>query len=247
LRVLRLPSPDSVRAGLTAIANDWRWLAVTWHVGLGGLLVVLLAGWRPSVRLFACLLAAPLVSVSLLAWQSGNPFNTVIFAALAATLGAMAARFPRTRVHPGSFARIAAAAIFVLFGATYPHFIRAESWTTYLYASPLGSLPCPTLSLVIGLTLVFTNFGSTSWTGVLAGTGLLYGVIGVFRLGVVLDWGLIVASAGLAVAGWRDAARARSVRPGQAHSEREVPLQPVRRAGFERVDPGEPSRHTRAR
>ena len=54
-----MPSSDSIRAGLTAIANDWRWLAVTWHLMLFGLLLPLFAGWRPSSRVVAQLLDDP--------------------------------------------------------------------------------------------------------------------------------------------------------------------------------------------
>jgi hypothetical protein len=54
-----MPSPDTVLAGLTAIANDWRWIAITWHVLLGVSVVLFLAGRRPSVRVFGCLLVAP--------------------------------------------------------------------------------------------------------------------------------------------------------------------------------------------
>ncbi len=79
-----MPSSDSIRAGLTAIANDWRWLAVTWHLMLFGLLLPLFAGWRPSSRVVAQLLTIPVLSVSAVGWISGNPFNAAVFAALAA-------------------------------------------------------------------------------------------------------------------------------------------------------------------
>jgi hypothetical protein len=43
-------------------------LAIVWHIGLGGGVVALAAGWRPSNRVVAYLLVTPLVSVSAVAW-----------------------------------------------------------------------------------------------------------------------------------------------------------------------------------
>ena len=207
-----MPSPETVLAGLTAIANDWRWLAITWHVLLGACLVAFFAGWRPPVRLSGYLLVAPLLSVSLTAWLAGNPFNAAVIAVLAGVLLSAAARLPNTAVQLASPVAVAAGVAVVAFGASYPHFVREESWLTYLYASPFGLLPCPTLSIVIGSTLIVSNLRSTSWSTPLVLTGLLYGAIGVFRLGVVLDHGLLLASGVLAVAVARDSGRWRSIR-----------------------------------
>jgi hypothetical protein len=207
-----VPSTETILAGLDAIANDWRWLAITWHVLLGAFLTMLLAGWQPSVRVLGQLLGAPLVSVSSMAWLSGNPFNGTVFALLAVVLVVTAIGFPNTTVRLNSPNWIGVGAVSVLFGWTYPHFTRADSWTTYLYASPFGILPCPTLAILIGITVMFSSLGSTAWSATLAGAGLVYGVIGVFRLGVVLDAGLLLASVVLGAATVREGAGWRSVR-----------------------------------
>ena len=81
-----MPSPDALVADLGAIANDWRGLAITWHLLFAGLFLALIAGWRPRARLLGRLLVAPLLSVSVVAWLSGNPFNGTMFALLAAAL-----------------------------------------------------------------------------------------------------------------------------------------------------------------
>ena len=215
-----MPSPDTVLAGLTAIANEWRWLAITWHVLLGGAVVLLLAGWRPSVRLIGCLLVAPLLSVSVTAWLADNPFNATVFAILAGTLLPIAARFSRSALRGASPVLVAMGVAFVAFGATYPHFVRAESWLTYLYASSFGTLPCPTLAISIGSTLILSNLRSTSWSTPLVLTGLVYGAIGAFRLGVALDLGLLLASGVLAVTIARDRCRWRSIRADQGERRR---------------------------
>jgi hypothetical protein len=41
--------------------------------------------------------------------------------------------------------------------------------------------------MVIGLTLLFRNLGTTAWAAIVIVAGLFYGVVGVFALGVVLD------------------------------------------------------------
>jgi type IV secretory pathway VirB2 component (pilin) len=41
-------------------------------------------------------------------------------------------------------------------------------------------LPCPTLSVVIGLSLMFGMHRSMPWSAALAVVGITYGVIGVF-------------------------------------------------------------------
>jgi hypothetical protein len=210
-----VPSPETILAGLAAIANDWRWLAIAWHVLLGALLVMLLAGWQPPVRFMGQLFGAPLVSVSCMAFLSRNPFNGTVFAILAAVLVVTATGFPNTTVRLNSPNWVGVGAVSVLFGWTYPHFTRADSWTTYLYASPFGILPCPTLATVIGMTVIFSSLGSTAWSATLAGAGLVYGVIGVFRLDVVLDSGLLLASVVLCAATVRERAGWRSVRADQ--------------------------------
>jgi hypothetical protein len=63
-----------------------------------------------------------------------------------------------------------------------------------VYAAPVGLVPCPTLSIVIGFTLLVGGFNSRKWMLILAIVGLFYGIIGYFRLGVKLDIGLIVGA-----------------------------------------------------
>jgi hypothetical protein len=81
-----------------------------------------------------------------------------------------------------------------VFGWFYPHFLATDRWIAYAYAAPLGLLPCPTLSAVIGITLILDFLGSRSWALTLAAAGLVYGVIGVFALGVMLDYALVAGA-----------------------------------------------------
>lgn len=190
-----MPSSETVLTGLSAIANEWRSLAIVWHVLLAAFALAMLAGWRPSERLAAALLAVPFLTVSAGAWMSGNPFNGTAFALLALMLSGSARRLPRSHVRVAPFPFAAAAAITLVYGSTYPHFLTTDSWTAYLYASPFGLLPCPTLSVAIGISLMLGMFRPPVWGFTLVAAGMAYGAIGVWRLGVVLDYGLLAGAA----------------------------------------------------
>lgn len=218
-----MPSPDTILTGLTALANEWRSLAIAWHIFLGTSILSVLAGWRPPARRLGQLLLAPLASVAVLAFLSGNPFNGILFVVLTLTLIRATTRFLDARAQLASPAWVAAGAAFIVFGWAYPHFLPTDSWTAYLYAAPFGILPCPTLTAVIGVTLAFRNLHSRPWSAPLAVAGLWYGTIGVFALGVALDFVLLLASAMLAVAAWRDAGALRSVRADRGERTRSLP------------------------
>jgi hypothetical protein len=190
-----MPSSEALLGSLTTIANEWRMLAIVWHMALGASVVALIAGWRPSNRVAAYLLLTPLASVSAVAWAWGNPFNGAVFAVLAALLVGIASRISS---HPVQMARpllFVPAAMLMVFGWTYPHFLERNPWTAYLYAAPMGLLPCPTLATVIGATVMLDFLDSTRWTATVAIAGLVYGAIGVMELRVNLDYGLLTGAA----------------------------------------------------
>ena len=192
-----MPTAESILSWATAVANDWRWLAALWHVALAASLIALVGGMRPSIRLAGYLLVLPAVSVSALAWVSRNPFNGLTFAFLALLLLGAATRLPVTRVTRARTPSQLAGAALVAFGWTYPHFLRTDSWTTYAYASPFGLLPCPTLSVMLGATLIVGGLHSTGWSVPLVVMGILYGWIGVFGLQVSLDVWLLAGAIAL--------------------------------------------------
>ena len=89
-----MPTPESILANTTAIANEWRALAVAWHLALGVMIAALFAGWRPSRTTAAVTLTMPLLSVAALAWRAGNPFNGLTFVAIATALLLITLQFP---------------------------------------------------------------------------------------------------------------------------------------------------------
>jgi len=189
-----MPSTDDILIGLASIANGWRTAAIAWHVALGVWLLAVLAGWRPSARVAGYLLVSPFVSVMGAAIVTGNAFNGAAFAAFFLVFVLVASRLSREPVRVGPPRVVIAGTLLVVFGWGYPHFLETERWTPYLYAAPLGILPCPTLSAVMGLTLLFGQLGSRVWSYALATTALVYGAIGAFVLGVALDYVLLVGA-----------------------------------------------------
>jgi len=207
-----MPSPEAILNLAATTANEYRMLAMGWHVFLGTFLAALLAGWRPSNRVAGYLIVAPVLSVGAVAWASGNPFNGATFAALALLQIGLATRLSSEPVDIASSFLLLVGTLLVAFGWTYPHFLTAAEWTAYTYAAPFGLLPCPTLSAVIGLTLVLGMLRSKVWSMTLAAAGFAYGAIGVFTLGVTLDFGLLAGAtllgvvAGVSTAGRPDRA-----------------------------------------
>lgn len=189
-----MPTAEGILAGLGAIANEWRFLAILWHVYLAILVFGLVMGVRPARRLAGVLLALPVASVSALAWIHGNPFNGTFFALASSVLLVIACRVPRGNVVPESGWLFVLAGMMIGFGWVYPHFLAASGPIEYLYAAPVGLVPCPTLSVVIGGTLLLGGLGTRLWCFVLAGLGLFYGVFGAVYLGVAIDWILAVGA-----------------------------------------------------
>jgi hypothetical protein len=164
-----MPAPEDLLVGLAEIANSRREFAITWHVYFAILAAALAVGMRPTKSISGVLLALPLFSVGFLAWRTGNPFNGTVF--------------------------IFAGALTFIFGWTYPHFLETRSYVPYVYAAPMGLIPCPTLSIIIGSTLIVDGLGSGAWSLVLGATGVFYGVFGAFVLGVPLDLVVLICAA----------------------------------------------------
>jgi len=199
-----MPSADTILDSATRIANDWRSLAVGWHVYFGLLMLAIVTAPRVSSRLVAYALVVPLVSVSAMAWTAVNPFNGSVFLGLAVGLAAIARRGPDRVVHLASPPSVGAGVVLIAFGWAYPHFLETTAWAAYLVAAPLGLLPCPTLAAVIGVTIAVRGPGSGPWRVTLGLAGLAYGIIGIVGLGVALDIGLVAGAVVLLVSQFRE-------------------------------------------
>ena len=211
-----MPHATEILDGLSAIANQASGLAVAWHIVIAMALVALAAGWHPSQRTARLLMGMPLASVAGVAIVFNNPFNGLVFAASALGLTAIAVAGDRRLVSRGSAWTRGIGMATIAFGWVYPHFLQGDV-TAYLYASPVGLVPCPTLAVAIGFALLGNGLGSPVWSLTLAAVGLFYGLCGVLRLGVLLDIGLVGGALALVAAVLRPAGGGRV---GQTHRPR---------------------------
>jgi len=186
-----------ILAGLGRIAIEAYACAVWWHIVVAGFLTALVIGWRPARRLVGGLLCLPLASVSGCAWFFGNPFNGTVFALVAGLLGWLAWRTPGGAARRSRPWTIGLGGVLVAFAWVYPHFLLGRPALAYLWGAPMGLIPCPTLSLVIGVALIGYGPNSKSWSLLLAGAGAFYALFGALRLGVLIDLVLLVGSIGL--------------------------------------------------
>jgi len=87
--------------------------------------------------------------------------------------------------------RISIAAIFGLFAFFYPEFV--EGVRGAVLSAPLGIVPCPTLVLLLSVVML-TGRAYGLYTVVPTWVvAAFYGVVGVFYLGVKVDWVLLAA------------------------------------------------------
>lgn len=182
---------EQILANVQSVVNEYSLFAIIWHALFYILIAALLFKWAPSNKLFAVLLCLPLISVSLFAWIGGNPFNGTLFAIASLLVFFFGLRTPAGPVETSKLIFFLSGILMVSFGLVYPHFIKPDSFLGYFYESPAGLIPCPTLSIIIGLALIFNGFGSQSISLLLVIFGLFYGIFGVFRLKVFIDLFLV--------------------------------------------------------
>ena len=183
-----MPSSAQMLDQLAHAVARARPISMGWHLVLAVVLVAMSAGWIPSGRAAGAMLAALCASVAVVSMTSGNPFNAIVFGALAAAFIATSWG-DRSPVAP--HATVVSAAALVL-GWTYPHFADFPVW---LWASPVGVVPCATLYVLGGATL--SGFGprSAAVRWIVAIAALFYGAVGLFVLRVWIDAGLLLVHA----------------------------------------------------
>lgn len=190
---------DEILNGLQAIVNDNSPVAIAWHVVLYVLIIALLARWLPSNKLLLMLLCLPVMSVAIMAFAGGNPFNGMLFSILTALAFIFGLKASGQPLQTSGLVFMLIGILMIAFGLLYPHFGQEGSIVRYLYASPVGLIPCPTLSLLVGFLLLYNGFGSQAATLTFVIFGLFYGIFGVLKLGVFLDLFLVFGSVSLLV------------------------------------------------
>jgi hypothetical protein len=194
-----MPKTEEILKGLQTIVDNQYALAVMWHIAFYFLIICFVVNWHPSNKLLGILLCLPVISVAVLAWSYSNPFNGLLFSILAILIFIFAQRTSGMRISYSTWPFIVVGIMMITFGFVYPHFIKANSLIEYLYASPVGLIPCPTLSILIGILLLFNPLGSPVISLSFIVFGLFYGIFGVFKLGVTLDLFLLFGSISLLI------------------------------------------------
>jgi len=183
-----------ILAGLEVITNRWTPLAIGWHVYVALLGLGAWSGLRPTRSTAGLLITLPLLSVSALAGVSGNPFNAVMFALLWLALLLLIRQHGSTVATIAAPPYLAVGLTMVGFGWAYPHFLALPATAAYLYAAPLGLIPCPTLAMVTGAALVVDLFGSRNAGWILVVANLFYGMVGLVQLRVSIDAWLLLGA-----------------------------------------------------
>jgi hypothetical protein len=189
-----MPEAQEILAGLYAIANDYTLFAILWHVVFYIFIIALVARLVPSSRFFGTIICIPLFSVAVFAWITGNPFNGTLFSIIAILTLVFGLKAVQEPVSFSQLPNKTIGVMMIVFGLVYPHFIETGSFFKYLYASPVGLIPCPTLSILIGFILLFNGVVSKATTLTFIVFGLFYGFFGVLKLGVYLDLFLILGT-----------------------------------------------------
>jgi hypothetical protein len=190
-----MPPSQELLQQLFTIAAGHETIAIAWHVAILVAIVWFVRN-EPTTEHAVGFAIAPLVSVFLVSAGHESWFNTTSFGVLVVALLASRAHLaPRWRTCVPEWSSVVGVAM-ILFGVWYPHF-TGGAWYRSLYVSPVGLLPCPTLAVVAGFTLLAGGFGTRAIPALLAAWTLFYGAFGAFRLEVQLDVVLLVATFGL--------------------------------------------------
>jgi hypothetical protein len=181
-----MPNASEILTSLEFLANKYFWLAMVWHIII--LIVVIFSTYskKPNAKIYFGTCGLLFLSVSMMAAMVTNIFNLIVFLALALVFIKKSVTTASSQLYliQPVVNRILSY-ILILSGLIYPHFLGPEM-LMYIVAAPVGIIPCPTLLVTSGITLMF-SMPNKKLTYLLAGANIFYGMIGVFFLGVTLD------------------------------------------------------------
>lgn len=189
--------PNRLLESLFYIATRYQEFAIFWHLVIYLLLFFIIKQRRLPVVSLSLMIALLFFSVSAFAWQVKNPFNLAAFIMLGVSLIAASISLKRGSITFSSlqFSTITGI-VSLLAGLFYPHFFGSD-WIKYLYAAPVGLIPCPTLLVAGGIVLIFMRNVPAWRLIILLVFEMFYGTVGAFVLGVGMDYFLYITAAGL--------------------------------------------------
>ena len=189
-----MPTPEEILSLNEYLANRYVAIAVMWHVIIVFLLAFQMHRKQTGSHLYYGLTGVLFLSVSVLALTVLNIFNFLVYfiPSLLLIRKSILTRGPDLKLSKSTVFS-ASAYIFILTGLVYPHFLNSD-FTIYLVASPTGIVPCPTLLLASGISLLFVKPDHKLLLYILMPLNLVYGLIGIFILGVYIDALLVCAA-----------------------------------------------------
>lgn len=176
------------------VAGKYIFLNIALHIACyAAIILLLLPKFRHKRVVWNSVTAGLFTSVAVIAILNGNPFNFGIFAIAAgfAVWELIKGRnVVETLFSPAYTLRMnirnAVLLAVSLFGLVYPHFVDAHPALMPLL-SPIGIIPCPTLTFVLGIAnIIYPKVNRPLYTA-LAVLGAFYGVTGVFMVNVYID------------------------------------------------------------
>ncbi|MCD6404947.1 MAG: hypothetical protein J7M19_03900 [Planctomycetes bacterium] len=186
-------SAEDILENLSYVVDQGWVISPTLRLGFLVLVAFCVARRRILSGYVAIYVAITFVSVSVLSIGFQYHTSTVIFIfifPLGVLWGREALILPKNAAI--SAARLVPAAFLAVGALFYPHFVKGV--TGVVLHSPLGVVPCATLILALA---VITATGRTYGPYTVIPTmviGALFGVVGIFYLGIKADWILVAAA-----------------------------------------------------
>jgi hypothetical protein len=188
-----MPTANEILLSLQFLANKYVEMSIAWHVIIVFVIILAIYNKKINTKLYLGICGFLFLSVSLMAAIVMNPFNFLFFLLLAIVFLRKSLLQVHSHLH---FKRQTVSKVFayllILSGLIYPHFLGPEI-LVYFMAAPVGIIPCPTLLVTSGLTLLFT-IPDIKLNYFLIPANVFYGAIGVFFLAVTLDIILLLAA-----------------------------------------------------
>lgn len=164
----------------------------TLHLITLGLLLIYIFSMKAKWRTTAmnCIVAVLTLSVTATAFINGNYFHVLTFLILSVI--SVIELFIRKNEYAQfklNFTTVISFA-FILIGLWYPEFVTVSKLKCLLF-SPVGIVPCPTILVILGITSLKKSKTNSLQQITVLTLGLIYGIIGTFKLRVYLDITLI--------------------------------------------------------
>lgn len=198
-----MPDAAQILTDLQAIVNQGRTFSPFIRfvlLALVGLFIYKRRIWAGWLAVYAAVLMLAVAAMSVAFEDHFLAVPMVIFGLLGVLWGREALTLPPRARWSG--VRAGLAVVVGLCAFFYPHFVEG-AWGAVLFA-PLGVLPCPTLIFANAAVIaagrsyqVYTVL--PTWI-----MGAFFGLVGVFYLGVAVDW-MLVGAAVVSAAAWLSA------------------------------------------